>query len=329
MTDEVDKNKNSTKVEGESKPAETATSSNEDEGLLSLEDLDSIISEDDPEFTAGLGTIGPNEEFNANIGDGFDLEYTLKDEEALWKHSGGLRSLIYKIFPAAPKLSFGLRRRRLKLRERILHSKTLLLNAGPWLLKWSKQKAKDAKTGLSESLRAFKFFSLKKKLGLVGVILLFFAALFVVYRSMTKGLFPPQEELFVGSLQEWSQEEYAYNPDTEVESFYESTHSSQNMVVVPKMVVNLRRSAGSGPNPMGAFEFYVQGSASDVVVEVKDREAEVTDLFQRSLEEMTYDQVASPEGKQLLTEKLRKEVNRILTKGKVRRIFIKTAIIKP
>ncbi len=88
-----------------------------------------------------------------------------------------------------------------------------------------------------------------------------------------------------------------------------------------KMTVNLRRSSESGPNPMGAFEFYVEGAASEVVVEIKDREPEMEDLFSRTIEDMTFDQVASGEGKKLLCDRLRKELNKVLTKGYVRRVF--------
>lgn len=80
---------------------------------------------------------------------------------------------------------------------------------------------------------------------------------------------------------------------------------------------------------MGAFEFLVEGGAADVVVEIKDRESEIEDLFLRTLEEMTFEQVSSGEGKKQICDRLRKEVNRILTKGFVRRVFIKNAIVKP
>lgn len=80
---------------------------------------------------------------------------------------------------------------------------------------------------------------------------------------------------------------------------------------------------------MAAFEFYVEGTVSEVLVEIKDREYEVEDLFLRTIEEMTYDQLTTPEGKRVLCDRLRREVNKVLTTGFVRRIFIKTAILKP
>jgi len=47
------------------------------------------------------------------------------------------------------------------------------------------------------------------------------------------------------------------------------------------------------------------------------------------VEDLTYDELASGEGKKNLCDRLGKEVNNLLTKGKVRHVYIKTAIIKP
>src|SRR5690606_28930606 len=103
--------------------------------------------------------------------------------------------------------------------------------------------------------------------------------------------------------------------------------ASQNLMILSRMTVNLQVSSGSGPNPMGSFEFFIEGNSPDVMVEIKDREHEVRDFCQRTIEEMTYDQMESVDGKQLLQEKLRRGVNRILTKGQIRKIFYKTAIL--
>ena len=168
-----------------------------------------------------------------------------------------------------------------------------------------------------------------KKLAFVGLVLVTVIGSVVVFKVITHKLIPPSEELFVSTLEEWSQEKYFYDPKTEVESFYDSTRTQQNMFIIKKMIVNLRRSSTSGPNPMGAFEFFVEGTDSDVVVEIKDREPEVKDLFLRTISDMTFDQISTGEGKQMMNERLRKEINKILTKGKVRRIFIKTAVVKP
>jgi flagellar basal body-associated protein FliL len=95
------------------------------------------------------------------------------------------------------------------------------------------------------------------------------------------------------------------------------------------MVVNIQPSESSGPNPMAAYEFSLEGNSTEVLIEIKDREVELRDLMYRTIEDFTFEQADSPEGKELLTEKLRKEVNMVLTQGKIRKVWIKTAIVKP
>lgn len=324
-------NESTTKVEEEKKDG---APEGEAEDVLSLESLDSIIADADPEFSKSLDEIGPDDSINVEIyNEGLELEYTLADEIKLWKGTPGRRQKLVKVLPFLPRISYKLKMKRTMMRLSWAKWKEQaayrVKNAGPLLLTWTKHQAIKFKVGFGETMETFKSFNRTKKIAFVGLVLVTGAVGFVLYKMGTKGLLPHEEELFIGSMADWSQQKYQYDPKTEMESFFESTRTSQNILLMKKMMVNLRRSSESGPNPMGAFEFYVEGTASEVVVEIKDREPEMEDLFLRTIEEMTFDQVSSGEGKQLLCDKLRKEVNKVLTKGYVRRVFIKTAIIKP
>jgi flagellar basal body-associated protein FliL len=300
-----------------------------DESLLSIEDLDALLSEDE-EFTRSLSQLGPNEEIMMGLDeDDFAIPQDFSEERDYWKKARGRRGRIYRVFPPIFVFSFIWRTLRMKYGEFKVRALDFVINCGPNTLKLIKRVVHETRESISEAMRSFRYFKPLKKLAVFGLIFLVIGSAFVVYRVSTKGLLPAPEELFIGSMEDWSQQKFSYSPETESEAFYESTHNTQNMISLTKMVVNLKRSAGSGPNPMAAFEFYVEGTAADVLVEIKDREGEVRDLFQRNMEDMNYDQVSSPEGKQLLTEKLRKEVNKILSKGKVRRVYIKTVLIKP
>lgn len=322
---------NTTKVEEEIKDGATE---GEGEDLMSLESLDSVLAEEDPDFAKSLNEIGPDVVGAGEIyEEGLELEYTLAEEEKLWQSATGFRAKLLKIFPFLPKISYKIKMKRTGLRlsfrkfkEQARHR---IVNAGPLTLAWLKSALTGTKKTVGDGLTSFKGYSLLKKLSLLGLVVATGVAGFVLYRVSTKGLLPHREDLFVRSLADWSSQKYQYDPKTETEPFYDSTRAAQNIFLMKRMVVNLRRSGEAGANPMGAFEFYVEGAASDVVVEIKDREAEVEDLFLRTIEEMTFDQVSSAEGKQALCERLRKEVNKVLTKGYVRRIFIKTAIVKP
>ncbi len=324
MTD----NESTTKVEDQNKDAAPEENSEE---LLSLDNLDSILAEEDPEFANSLNEIGPDEAIDVDIyNESLGLEYTLDDEVKLWT---GKREKLAKFFPFLPKISYKIKMKRTNMRltwtkfkEQSIHN---IRNARPLLLGWLKKQIQKLKEGVGNGLAAFKTFSRVKKLAFVGLLVATGASGVLLYKLVNHKLLPPESELFVLSLEEWAQEKYQYTAEDQVESFYDSTRTSQSVIELKKFVVNLRRSNTSGTNPMGAFEFYVEGTVSEAVVEIKDRESEMRDLFLRTIEEMTYDQVASGEGKRLLCDRLRKELNKVLTKGKVRRVFIKTAIVKP
>lgn len=324
-------NENPTKVE---ETAATDTPGEEQEELLSLESLDSAIEEADPEFSKSLGEIHPDDLAPGDIyNEGLETEYTLAEEVKLWENSQGKRAKFAKIFPFLPKISYFVKIKRAQFRlsvrkwkEQSIHN---LKNAGPLTLAWLKEKVASLRSGIGEVLGVFKSFSGKKKAAFAGLLIVTGAAGFLLFKMVTKGLLPHQEDLFIASLADWSQQKVQYDPATERESFYDSTRLSQNILVMKKMIVNLKPSENSGPTPMGAFEFYVEGTVSEVVVEIKDRESEMEDLFMRTIEDMTYDQVSSAEGKQQLSGRLRQAVNKSLTKGHVRRVFLKTAIIKP
>lgn len=314
---------NPTKVD-ETKPAEDS-----EENLLSLDSLDNILKEADPEFAKSLEEIGPDEAAAVIYEEGLELEYTLADEQKLWDASTGKKKFFLKVLPFLPRISYRIKMILTVLRLQRVKLKANLRNAGPLTAAWMKNRLLKLKLGLGDLVSSFQAFSTAKKLLFFALVLATGASGFLIYRISTKGLIPASENLFLSSLEDWALNKYSWDPETQGEAFYDSLRASQSIFVMQKMVVNLRRSASSGPNPMGAFEFYVEGAATEVVIEIKDREPEMRDLFQRTIEETTFDQVSSGEGKQQLTERLRKDVNKVLTKGKVRRIFIKTAIIKP
>lgn len=324
MTD----NETTTKVEDENKNGAPEENSEE---LLSLDNLDSILAEEDPEFAKSLSEIGSDDSVGVEIyNEGLGLEYTLADEIKLWT---GKREKLAKFFPILPKISFKLKMKRTmmrlswtKFKKQSIHN---IRNAGPLLLGGLKKTIQKARSAMSDGLAAFAGFSLIKKLAFVGLLIATGGSGFIIYKLANHKFLPTENELFISSLEDWAQAKYQYGPDDQMESFYDSMRTSQSIIEMKKVIVNLRRSATSGVNPMGAFEFYVEGTVSESVVEIKDRESEIKDLFLRTIEDMTYDQMASGEGKRLLCDRLRKELNKVLTKGKVRRVFIKTAIVKP
>lgn len=304
------------------------------EDVLSLESLDAVLGAEDPEFFRSLETIGPDDPSIAKIyEEGVELEYKYAEEKELWKNANGIKKLLKLFLPFLPYLAYlwkiNSARFRLWKIKKIADLKELLKNAGPLLKEKTKSALASLSSGIGKGLSIFKSYSALRKVTFIFLIIFSIAGFYFVSMLVGGKAFKADESLFITSLQPWAQTVIPYTEETRWESFYSSTRIEQNVFLMQKMIVNLKKSENSEDNPMGAFEFFVEGTVNDVIVEIKDREPEIEDLFLRTIEEMNYDQISSGEGKKKLCEILRHEVNKILTKGQVRRIFFKTAIVKP
>jgi flagellar basal body-associated protein FliL len=279
------------------------------EGTLSLDELDAVIAQEDPEFRNALEDIQSEEaksELNIDL---IDLDEVLRERDSLTIKS------------------------RMKRLVKYVHSKSFMLwiqfkNLGQLTIEVSLAVGRRAWSGLKDAKTEFMSWPLKMKFLLFGLIFLTLGMFWVIFRTATGGHFFDVKPLFLRSLSEWSSQEFAFDPARELEPFFDSARVAQNLFELKRVVVNLKPSESSGPNPMAAIEFYVEGTSTESIVEVKDREPEIRDRVQRIIEEMTYDQISSADGKQTLTEHLRREVNKLVTMGQIRKVYIKTIAVK-
>ena len=180
---------------------------------------------------------------------------------------------------------------------------------------------------VGHSIGNIKKFSGVQKIAMIIVLVGCCGLAVVLYKVFTVGLIKDDEKLFVHSMEELSEHKYIFEP-TEAEPFYNSPRVSQNIMSLRRIVVNVQKSKNSGPNPMGAFEFFLQGNSSDVMVEISDREAELLDLFQIEVRDFSYDELDTVEGKRRMTDKLTRAMNGTLTKGKITQIYFKNFVLK-
>jgi len=326
-----------TKKTGSDEPPQTAPISIEVDEELSDADLDQAIAESDPDFLKTIGEIANDKGLSVSQIVVSDEDQALNEEKAAWEKSGKLARTFYKVLPFLPFLSLKLKKWKFSIFSFLRADYIRLANFFYFLATDGKNKLLAKIKGgigaitefVSESFRQFRYLSGKLKLAVFGIIILFLGTSFFIYRSVTRGVVPIKDELFIPSLERVASEVYEYNPATEVEPFYDNLRAPTNILLIPKVVVNLKKSSLSGANPMGAFEFYIEGMSPEAVIEIKDREVEIRDRIQRGLEEITFDQADSPEGKKYLVEKIKKEVNLLLTTGKIKRIWIKTVLLKP
>ena len=80
---------------------------------------------------------------------------------------------------------------------------------------------------------------------------------------------------------------------------------------------------------MLAIEITAEGLSADAIIEIKDREAEFKDMLLRLTEEKNYDELVEAQGKLALCEQYRDLLNAYLTRGQVRKILLKSFVIKP
>lgn len=173
----------------------------------------------------------------------------------------------------------------------------------------------------------FDFFGNTKTVILFWSIFLSVAIVIAVVWNFKGNLF--SEKLFFTSFADLGGEVIEFNPLQDVEDFYDNIHFAKNLVTISQMRANLRNSVNSGPNPMLALEITVEGLSADAIIEIKDREAEFKDMLLRLTEEKTYDELVESEGKRIICDQYRDLINTNLTNGQIRKVHLKSFIIKP
>ncbi len=101
------------------------------------------------------------------------------------------------------------------------------------------------------------------------------------------------------------------------------------VVLLDKVIVNIKPSESSSQNPMVAVRLYFEVTSREAAIEMKDREKEMRDIAQRVLEEFNYDQIVTASGKQAFKEGLRREMSAILNTGLVKNVYIDDILMKP
>lgn len=182
---------------------------------------------------------------------------------------------------------------------------------------------------IKSSLQNFGRWPFKKRASLIALLVATMGIVILIQKILSSGIIPSAPPMFIHSFEEKADEIYQYDANDKFEPFYESNRSTKNLVLIPKLLTNIKPSKGSGSNPMAAVEVFVEGSSSEAMVEIKDREPEFRDQFSRLMEDMTFSELSTPEGKRALTDMFKKSANSILTTGTVHRVFIKTIILKP
>ncbi len=302
---------------------------------MSLEDLDVFLELEDPELSKKLGEIGSDKSLKAT-----DIVFTLKDlERAAEKDWWGKQKGILKFFNKIPKiflLSLGIKKIFRFVRDRMIGLSVRAKNFAYFLATDGRKNIQvslhSAVHAVTDRLDAFsKFFrklSLKLKLAFLLLILGTAGVGFAIFMLITRDLIHSHDDLFLLRFSQVADSTISYE-DASLESFYENLRASQNLFLIPKIMVNLRRVTGGNSNPMAAFEFVFETVAPEVVLELKDREYEIREQIFRTIEKFSYNDIAEVSGKKMMCDTIQREVDKVLLTGKLKKVNLKTFVLKP
>lgn len=273
-----------------------------------MEDLDKIIEQSDP---TALQNIEDVRKIAAEIGQPLEIlePDDLLDPDA--NHKNGFKD-------------------KLKLKSILLWVwfKALVFESIAKSIDWAGVKKKQ----FAEAKQKYRHWPTKSKLLLQGAIVLFVGTIVFSYFAFVKKTLVYKQELFMTSFEIMADHTWDLSKEEGLgssETFYNSSRIPKNIFKLKKVVVNIQPSERSGPNPMVAFEFSLDGSSSEALLEIKDREGEILDQVQRTIEDYSFDEINDIDGKKMITDKVKITINRLLTLGKIRNVYIQGYIIKP
>lgn len=300
-------------------------------------ELDRFIDEQDPEFAARMKDLAADRNLKAAEVPEEDVAAELRHEIASWEHGKPVWKFLYRNLRFLPRLTLAFRKFRACLAVRVvafaIASRNRAHDLGLELWRGTRRTAGRAasavKEGVTGTLKGFGAMSLRRKLLLAATLAVIGAALYGVYFAFSGRLLPGQKELFIANFADEGAPVFDYDPAEKQELFYDNVRSAPNLLLITKMVVNIRPSASSGENPMLAVEFFAEGMSPEPILELKAREAFFRDRMQRRIEEYSFDVLDTPPGKQALAADLLKDLNRNLSQGQLRGLRIKTIVLKP
>lgn len=276
---------------------------------MSVEELDKAIAETDP---SALGQIEGVRQIASELGHPLEVVevdpvLSEADLENLKKYQG---------FKAKLKLKSGLFIAWLRSRANDL-------------LSYSYESAIQGKKKFKQGQEVFRTWPTSSKALFFGGILLFLSVIIFSYFAFVRKTLFYKQEVFITSLDSIATQTWVTAEDKSRDTFYNSSRIPKNIFTLKKIIVNIQPSENSSTNPMVAVELSLEGNSTEVLLEIKDREGEILDQVQRTTETYTYDELNTQDGKKSLNDKVRSAVNRLLTLGKIRRVYIQNMIFKP
>ncbi len=315
----------------EIKPGTTTTITSAPTGpdqSFSLEDLDRMLEVEDPGFKASLESIQTDRNTTDTSIESLDVEVDGASEDVTDKKGPKVQIIFGKITAPIKRLNgwFHLRRISYANQAKIMARQTFhfIRHDLPDLIRYVVAHIKTAVAWVRAWTNRFINLPTGKKILLMGSGLSSFLALFFLLKALSGQWLPIWRSPLIHSLAEKSKKTFSVKKEDMI-PFFDAFPEVEFHLLLSKMIVNLTPSP-SIPNPMGAFEFYLGLDSNETAIEIKDREKEVIDITQRTLEEFAYEEVNSPVGLTRIKARIRDNINHILNQGRVQKVYVKTLI---
>ena len=308
---------------GSASPAAAPTTQPSPEAAIAT--VDNLLATEDPQFAQAMQDLKAQGAAQAEAAEAVVIDSL---DIAALEQEGGFKNRLY-IFLFRLKSKIKPIAQRLKALAQLPKTAWPAIREGAVRgLATGKDYAKFILARVKEGFTSFKALPRKSKLLIVSAIVMGALSLFALKVTLQGKFLPTLEAKFLRSFGEVAEHAWSYAEAEPFEDFADPLYHPEHVVLVEKIVVNLRSLAESS-NPMGLFELYFEASNHECAVEIKDRHIEVKDLVSRSLEQLTYDDLVTPQGKEKMKVVLRKNLNAFLTRGQVRRVFFKSVVLKP
>jgi flagellar basal body-associated protein FliL len=290
------------------------------------EEVDQLFALEDPAFAESLkdlADLGPGD-----VAADADLDSLVKKARAEAATKGPKKLYLFLIVRPARGLSSLVN----FIKAKVLGLRTTAIPAikagASYTLVKSKSGAIGTIAGLKFAFGKFAEMSGAAKLKLFLVIGLAVATIAVGLFTFREHLLPSFQTNYVSSLDKIADAEYTFKDSDGWENLNDPYLHPEHMVLIERIISNLKPDSPT-PNPMTMMELFIETSSQEAAVELRDREAEARDVIGRTLNQMPYDEMSTVNGKNKVKVFLRKDLNEMMTKGRVRRVFFKSLILKP
>jgi len=163
-----------------------------------------------------------------------------------------------------------------------------------------------------------------KKKSLIASLILLLASI-ISYFLLQGMLLPRFAFPYRVSYKELAQEVYSYPTDGLVVPLFDDSRSKSFTVALPKATINLR---GEGNEPdYGEFEFFLNLRDRDLVIQVNGQQSEIIEIVRRGLENVSWNELQTPLGKDRVKKQIRSDVNKFLGGNMVLSVYYRSVIL--